>query len=115
MDSAEVSPIIRMVPPRAMPHLRGLEIHPRGMHERRPANDDARRRIRDVAYRSHQAGAIAPWACGYLVPRAQATLRHLPRHSKYHILQHGVGPRVASRLMQSTNVMRIMVKDRPGL
>ena len=98
-----------------MPHLQGLRIYPRGKHERRPANDDERLSVLDVPDRAHQAWAIASRACNYLLPRPQATLRHLPTHSQYHILQRGVGPCVASRLMQSTYVLRIMVKDRPGL
>ena len=91
MASAEISQIILMTPAADLPRLRGLPLQPPGIHDRRPATDTDRKKIRDAALAAREAGAISTKACDYLTQWARGTRRRLPRPARYSFLEHRVG------------------------
>ena len=92
MASQEVSQIVLMVPEAERPNLRSWPLQPTGTHQRRPASDTDRTRVRDAALSALAAGASSPKACDYLAHWAQATRRRKPRPARYEFRMHRVQP-----------------------
>ena len=88
MASQEVSQIVLMVPEAERPNLRSWPLQPTGTHERRPASDTDRKRVRDAALSTLTAGTISPKACDYLVHWGSGARRRQPRPVQYEFLMH---------------------------
>ncbi len=103
MASLEVSQIVLMVPEAERPNLRSMPLQPIGTHDRRPASDKDRKKVRDAALNAMAAGAISAKACDYLVQWARGTRPRHPRPVRYEFLSHRIQPRPVHSLLPNPN------------